>query len=204
MLLGIISILAIFKKSPMEHNNKTFEKIIYKDRHLKGKEFNECIFIECDFSDSSFLSTKFLDCIFKDCNLSLMSLGGSTVNNAQFSGSKILGVNFSECIDFLFSVSFDNCILDYSSFQGKKMNKTIFNDSSLKGVNFTQTDLSTSAFNNCSLESAIFNQSNLSSVDLINAHNFSIDPELNRLNKAKFSLQSLPNLLEKYNIKVVY
>jgi uncharacterized protein YjbI with pentapeptide repeats len=133
-----------------------------------------------------------------------MNLGGTTLNNAQFTNSKILGLNFSECIDFLFSVSFDNCILDYSSFQGKKMNKTIFKDSSLKGVNFTQTDLSASSFNNCDLESAIFNQSNLSSVDFTNAHNFSIDPEYNSLKKAKFSLQSLPSLLSKYNIKVVY
>jgi uncharacterized protein YjbI with pentapeptide repeats len=133
-----------------------------------------------------------------------MKLSGTTLNNAKFTNCKILGVTFSECIDFLFSVSFNNCILDYSSFQNKKMHKTSFKDSSLKGVNFTQTDLSTSAFTKCDLESAIFNQSNLSSVDFSNANNFSIDPELNRLKKAKFSLQSLPSLLSKHTIKVVY
>src|SRR5690606_7702366 len=123
-LLSNIDTFALKQQYYMEHHDKIFEKLVYSEKLIKGKEFNACTFIKCDFSSSSFNNSKFLDCTFEECNLSLMSLGGCTLNSAHFKACKVLGVNFSECMDFLFSVSFENCILDYASFQGKKMPKT--------------------------------------------------------------------------------
>src|ERR1700712_5734386 len=105
----------------IEHYDKVFDTIDYVGKTTGGREFNKCVFKKCDFTDSSFLKNKFLDCTFDNCNLSMMKFGGSTLSNTVFKNCKILGVNFSECQDFLFSVMFDGCILDYASFQRKKM-----------------------------------------------------------------------------------
>ncbi|WP_419802798.1 hypothetical protein [Mucilaginibacter sp.] len=39
--------------------------------------------------------------------------------------------------------------------------------------------------------------------DFSSAYNFSIDPENNRIKKAKFSVAGLPGLLEKFGLKIV-
>jgi hypothetical protein len=43
---------------------------------------------------------------------------------------------------------------------------------------------------------------NLKKADLRTAYNYHIDPESNKLKKAKFSLQGLPGLLDKYGIDI--
>ncbi len=114
-----------------------------------------------------------------------------------------MGIDFRECDDFLFQVSFENCILDYSSFMGKKMPKTSFAATSLKDVNFTQTKLTGAIFKEADLSGAIFNQTDLSTANFVTAFNYSIDPELNTIKKAAFSTDGLQGLLTKYNLKIV-
>jgi uncharacterized protein YjbI with pentapeptide repeats len=82
------------------------------------------------------------------------------------------------------------------------MNKSSFKNSKLHHVNFTQADLSKCGFENCDLYEALFSGTDLSGVDLSSCINFIIDPELNRIRKAKFSLQGLPGLLQRYEISV--
>jgi uncharacterized protein YjbI with pentapeptide repeats len=115
----------------------------------------------------------------------------------------MLGVNFSECIDFLFTVDFAGCILDYSSFMLKKMPKTRFAKCSLKEVTFTQAILTGSVFDDCDLYGSVFNRTDIGSANFITAYNFDIDPEINIIKKAVFSAQSLPGLLSKYQLKIV-
>ncbi|HSQ45289.1 MAG TPA: pentapeptide repeat-containing protein, partial [Lutibacter sp.] len=69
-------------------------------------------------------------------------------------------------------------------------------------VDFSETDLSNAVFNNCDLIGSIFKTSILEKTDFRTSYNYSIDPELNRMKKAKFSLQGLPGLLRKYQIEV--
>src|ERR1700712_2180010 len=98
---------------PVIHFEKTFEKITYSDKVIKGREFEKCHFKNCDLSNSDFDHNKFLDCTFELCNLSMMKLRGSTLNNVVFNHCKIMGVNFNDCGKFLFNITeFNNCILD--------------------------------------------------------------------------------------------
>jgi fluoroquinolone resistance protein len=180
----------------LSYDNHTFEKENYTAQTVKGTEFQDCTFKNCDFSNSVFSNNKFLDCIFEDCNLSMMKLSGSTLSNAEFKNCKILGVIFSECQDFLFSVSFYACILDYASFMHKKMPKTRFNKCSLKEVNFSNTDQS-------DLSAAVFNGTDLTSANFTTAYHYAIEPELNNIRKAVFSADGLPGLLTRYDIKIV-
>ena len=185
------------------HEDQTFEKIVYTDTKINWTEFQNCTFIKCDLSNANFCNNRFVDCVFEGCNLSMIKLGGSTLNNFICKDCKVMGVNFSECDDFLFQVKFENCTLDYASFMGKKMNKTSFIKTSLKEANFTQANLAGSLFKESDLSRAVFNGADLSTANFSTAFNYNIDPELNNIKKAIFALDGLPGLLSKYTIKVV-
>ncbi len=114
----------------------------------------------------------------------------------------MLGLRFDECKKLLFAVDFEGCQLNHSSFFGIGMRTTRFIDCSLKEVDFVQAQLGAAVFENCDLLGAMFDRTNLEKADLSSARNFSIDPEKNRLRKAKFSPQGLAGLLEKYDLVI--
>jgi hypothetical protein len=53
------------------------------------------------------------------------------------------------------------------------------------------------------LLNSTFSNTNLEKADLSTSINFSIDPEKNKLKKAKFSVSGLVGLVAKYNIDIV-
>lgn len=187
----------------VSNENQVFDKINYAEAPLTEKQFTDCSFRNCDFSNCNFAFNTFVDCIFEECNLSMIKLNTTTLNNVVFKNCKVLGVNFSEATDSLFKVTFDVSVLDYASFSRKKMCKTKFYTSSLKDVSFTQANLSGSLFDDCDLLGAIFNKSDLTATNFSTSYNFIIDPELNNVKKAVFSVAGVMGLLEKYQIKVV-
>src|ERR1035437_223197 len=107
---------------------KTFAGIDYSDKILPDKEFDTCEFINCNFSKSDLSNSDFIDCKFENCNLSMVNFNNTGLKNVNFIGSKLLGIDFTRCNDFLLSFYFEKCILDYSTFHKKKMKKTIFKD----------------------------------------------------------------------------
>jgi fluoroquinolone resistance protein len=52
------------------------------------------------------------------------------------------------------------------------------------------------------LNKAIFENTILENADLSTSSNFSIDPETNRIRKAKFSRLGIVGLLDKYDIEI--
>lgn len=82
------------------------------------------------------------------------------------------------------------------------MKATRFINCNLKEADFTETDLTGSLLIDCDLLGAIFEKTILEKADLRTSFNFSIDPELNRIKKAKFSLTTVRGLLDKYNIDI--
>ena len=185
------------------HVQKTFEKIVYVDKKVNNREFEDCVFKNCDFSNSDFSYSSFMDCEFIDCNLAMTKLLGTSLKGVRFKNCKLLGIQFEECDDFLFNVNFQECVLDYSSFANKKMPKTKFNSCSLKDTSFIGANLTSSVFENSNLDGAIFNNTQLAGADFSKASNFKIDPEFNPMKKARFSAQGIIGLLEKYDIKIV-
>jgi uncharacterized protein YjbI with pentapeptide repeats len=185
------------------HLHKTFEKVVFTGQKVRSREFENCIFKNCDFSNTAFLSSTFMDCNFIGCNLSLIELAGSSLKNVTFNDCKLLGIAFHACDDFLFQVAFANCILDFASFANKKMPKTKFTECSLKEASFIGTTLKQAAFDQCDLAETIFNGADLTACDFTTAANYQIDPQFNVLTKARFSLQGIPGLLEKYDIKII-
>lgn len=184
------------------HENKTFEKVDYSDRELRGREFSSCIFKSCNFEKADLSGNDFLDCTFENCNFSLVKLRQTGLKNVHFIGCKLTGVDFSPCNDFLFAVGFVSCLLDYSAFQKKKMKKTKFKDCSIKEAHFSEVDLTSSVFENCELTNTYFQKNILEKTDFTTARNFTIDPEQNKMKKAKFSNGTLSGLLGKYDLEI--
>jgi uncharacterized protein YjbI with pentapeptide repeats len=114
----------------------------------------------------------------------------------------MMGFRFDTCNDFGFSVEFENCILDHSSFFKKKLRNTKFANSQLMEVDFTGSDLTSSKFTECNLTRSVFDNTIIEKADFRTSFNFSIDPENNRIKKAKFSLTGVSGLLDKYDIEI--
>jgi uncharacterized protein YjbI with pentapeptide repeats len=114
----------------------------------------------------------------------------------------MLGLRFEDCHDFLFAVDFDKCILSHASFYSLKLKKTAFKNSILHETDFTEADLSNALFANCDLKRAVFENTMLEKADFRSSYNYSIDPERNKIKKAKFSMSGILGLLEKHDIEV--
>jgi fluoroquinolone resistance protein len=119
----------------------------------------------------------------------------------SYKASKLMGVNFSPVKEFCFEVHFLNCNLDMSAFDRLKLPNTVFKQCSIVDANFTQSNLSKAKFDGSNLNGTTFNGSNLTGADFSTAKNFIIDPTLNNIKKAIFSMHDLPALL--YNFEIV-
>jgi fluoroquinolone resistance protein len=189
---------------------KTFDKIDFTQNLLGKGEYESCTFLNCNFSYADLSELKFLECEFSGCNLSLAKLTQTALKDIKFKNCKMLGLNFGDCNEFGFAVNFDTCILDRSSFvdptaslkKRVKLKQTVFKNSQLYEVDFTECDLGSARFDNCDLTGAIFKNTILEKADFRTAINYSIDPEINRIKKAKFSQSGIAGLLDKYDIEI--
>ncbi len=182
--------------------DKTFEKVSQSDKSFIKGEYESCRFLNCDFSNSNLSDFKFTDCEFSDCNLSLAKLVDTVFRDILFKNCKMLGLHFDTCSEFGLSFRFENCILNHSSFYKTKIKKTAFRKTQLHEVDFTECDLTESLFDECDLTRATFDNTLLEKADFRTAFNYSMDPEINKIKKARFSVYGLPGLLGKYNIEV--
>ena len=183
--------------------DKTFNKVNFTQASLPKGEYENCTFNQCDFPNCDLSEIKFIDCEFKACDLSLTKIHRTAFRDVKFKECKMLGLRFDTCHDFGLAFSFDGCVLNHSCFATVKIKKTTFTNSQLKEVDFTESDLTSVVFDRCDLERATFENTVLEKADLRTSFNYSIDPEINKLKKAKFSLAGIPGLLEKYDIDIV-
>ncbi len=177
-----------------------FEKNNYKNNPLPKGEYECCQFLSCDFSNGDLSSCKFTDCEFTECNFSLAKLSNVVFRDAIFKDCKMLGLQFKSCNQFGLSFSFENCILNHCTFHKTKIIKTHFKNSQLHEVDFTECDLTNSSFDNCDLLRATFYNTIIEKTDFRTSYNYAIDPEINRVKKAKFSIDGICGLLGKYDI----
>jgi fluoroquinolone resistance protein len=199
-----VVILAALLSSIMPHIDEDITFKNARPEELAGfdRTFDNCKFISCDFSYADLSNKTFVDCRFENCNLSLIKLVNAGLQGVVFTDCKLSGVNFSVCSNFSFSVSFDNCNLDYSIFTGKKLKATRFGNSTLNEADFAGADLTNAVFDHCNLNRSVFNRTILKGANFTTSYNIIIDPELNTMDKAKFSRDSLAGLLTKYNLVV--
>ena len=61
--------------------DKTFDKVNFKEIVLLKGEYENCIFTTCDFSDTDLSNVQFVSCKFDYCNLSMALLGNTAFKN---------------------------------------------------------------------------------------------------------------------------
>jgi len=132
----------------------------------------------------------------------MANLTRTTVRDVIFKNCKMLGLRFENCDQLSLSVTFDACNLGQASFYKVKLKKTAFTRCKLHEVDFSQADVSESIFDDCDLARAHFGNTTMEKTDFRTSINYSIDPEKNRVKKAKFSLSGVPGLLDKYGIEI--
>jgi len=82
------------------------------------------------------------------------------------------------------------------------MKKTSFLRCVLHHVDFTETDLAAASFDQCDLTDASFDRSVLEKTDFRTAFGYRIDPQMNKVKKAKFSSSGLAGLLDKFELDI--
>ena len=182
--------------------NNIFDKTDFVQKPLAKGEYENCTFIACELSNADLTDFKFSECEFLGCNLSLAKLTRTAFRDIKFKECKMLGLHFQNCDQFGLSLGFDVCNLTHSSFYRTKLKKTIFKSSQFHEVDFTECDLTSCVFDNCDLVGATFENTIIEKADFRTSFNYSINPEINRMKKAKFSLSGVAGLLDKYGIEI--
>lgn len=183
------------------------EKIIkaenFSKKSLENSVFNSYSFHSCDFSESNLRNAKFCSCLFANCNLSLPKLEGCRFQDVQFINCKIVGAEFFKCEKTFFSASFKKCLLLYCNFSDLNMKNTQFNGSKIQESHFTNAMLTGVDFADTDLSGTIFHNCDLCKADFSTAKRYSIDPQTNKIKKAKFSLPEAVGLLQGFDILIV-
>jgi len=165
-------------------------------------DFNNITFKNTDFSNKNLDSFEFVDCIFNACDFSMSKLENVVLTRAKFVNCKLLGVDFSVCSKFAFSLSFEDCLMNYTLFHKNDLKKTEFKGCHIKEANFFETNLNSSNFENCDLSDTIFDRCDLSKADFRTSNNYTINPNDNIIRKAQFSYPGVLGLLNHYNISI--
>ncbi len=181
---------------------KTFDRIDFALNPLAIGEYENIAFKNSFFLRSSLADIIFVDCNFEHCDMSMAKLTNTTLRDVKFANCKMLGLRFDTCNEFGLSATFENCNLSHSSFYGTKLRKTAFVNLKLHEVDFAGCDLGGSVFTNCDFAGASFDNAILEKTDFRTSFNYSIDPERNKIKKARFSVAGIAGLLDKYDIEI--
>lgn len=189
----------------------SFEKEFYQDlkfsqgefseQELKDTEFTGCSFEKINFEKTKFKYVRFEGCTFNKCNMSLIKITGSRFIDCTFKDSKMIGINWQEA-EGPIEIVMQSCTLDYSVFYGLDLRRVEITDSMAKEVNFENADLSKGKFNGTDFYLSKFKNTNLSFADMRDSKNYDINPEFNRIKKARFSMPEAMTLLQCFDIEI--
>ncbi len=182
--------------------DKKFDSVNFPEKPIEMGGYENCTFKNCIFAGANLSDFSFDECVFIECDLNNVKILNTAFKNVHFENCKLVGLQFDQCNPFLLSFRFINCQLNLASFYQLKLKGTFFKNCILHEVDFTESNLSGSVFGNCDFIGAMFGNTNLEKTDFQTSVNFSIDAEMNRIQKAKFSTESIAGLLDKYNITI--
>lgn len=187
---------------PVLIQDKNYNRDDLREYPLKKGEYEDCTFTGCDLSGADLSGLKFVGCTFTECNLSLAKIVGTSFRDVAFKGCKMMGLHFDTCYEFGLDFRLDNCILDHSLFYKTNLKKIVIKDCHMHEVDMAECDLAQAVLDNCDLQGATFDNTNLEKANLKTAFNYSIDPDKNKIKKAKFSVHGIAGLLDKYDIDI--
>jgi uncharacterized protein YjbI with pentapeptide repeats len=177
-----------------------FDGVVQEGAKLASCEFDECRFVGCRLTESELRGCRFVDCAFEQCDLSLMHLPRSTLSACRFEDSKIIGVNWTEAAwpetRLWVPIGFERCVLNHSTFLGLNLSEVRIVRCTVHDVDFREADLTKADFTDSDLRGSHFVNTDLTGADLRSARSYRIDPRVNTLKGARFSLPEAVSLLE--------
>lgn len=179
----------------------SFEKRIYFEEKIEGY-FEDCDFKECDFTDAALENSSFANCRFSQCNFSNTRVIQTNLVDCHFIHCKMVGINFDLCEKYFYKLHIEDSSLDYASFYNLKLRSSKFKNCTFRESDFTLTDASSVDFEQCDFTGAHFENTNLEKANLHTSRNYLIDPDTNKIKKARFSLPQVLGLLYKYDIVI--
>lgn len=188
-----------------EYYDQVFENIhLGHDKSLTRK-YTDCKFVKCTFEGAIFKNCRFSGCTFQECNLSLVQITGSSFPSTRFEKSKLIGINWTQGNWDQFKLNklggFFDCMINHGTFIGLELKGIQIKNCIAHEVDFREADLSKANFEGTDLSRSLFNNTNLTKADLRQARNYQIDPGMNILKQAKFSLPEAMGLL--YSMDIV-
>jgi uncharacterized protein YjbI with pentapeptide repeats len=175
-----------------EYTDRAFERVTYRAKMVNRRAFDNCTFTKCIFQEITFQNCKFRNCTFSGCNLRLMRVAGSSFRETIFKQSAVTGVNWGEGSwsksGLLDSIGFSESEVSYSVFFGLALTKMVMAKCVAKNADFAEANLTQADFTATDFAEARFLHTNLTEANFTHARNYAIDPGLNNVKGAKFSL----------------
>jgi uncharacterized protein YjbI with pentapeptide repeats len=131
--------------------------------------------------------------------MSMLQVTDSRFIDARFERSKMLGIDWTRAAR-PHGIAFQSCNISHSVFvelglKGLELVESVAREVDFSGTNLTKAQLSQTDF-----LGSRFVHTDLSGADLSRAVNYSIDPTVNRIKKAVFSLPEAMSLLSAFDI----
>lgn len=189
---------------PDNNEDTKFSSVDFSKYNIAGCLFENCFFESCRFNEITLNKCTFNSCVFSECEIVLTKFANTTLNEAAFLNCKLTGVNLSDCNDFGLSLEFNGSILDYVVISGKKLKKTDFTACRINNSDFTDIDFKESDFSETIFENTAFRNCNLEKCDFRTSSGYEIDPALNVIRNARFTLPEAQSFLLFLGIKIDY
>lgn len=174
----------------------------FVEKSLPKGTYECCVFKNCIFSNCDISNVQFVECEFEFCDLSMANVTNTVLRDVKFTSCKLTGILFNQINSLLFSGDFEECQLDLCVFEKCDLQQCSFKNCKLTEADFAAANLSNLNLENCDLTGALFANTNLEKTQLDTSFNYTIDPEMNKIKQAVFSMEGLPGLLSKYDIKI--
>jgi len=167
-------------------------------KRIEEHTYEKQQFIGEDFRASAFLSVTFKNCMFSECKVE-----GMRLQDVVFEGCKIVGVGFHLCDQNpFFTFKAKDTIFMGCNFAGCKMKGFKAIDCRFEGCHFSETNLEEAVFTGSIFRESPMHHCDLRKADFQGVEGYSIDPRVNKIQKAKFSLPEAVTLLQCFDIKI--
>ncbi|SFI36086.1 Pentapeptide repeat-containing protein [Paenibacillus sp. UNC496MF] len=189
-----------------EYYDESFGELRFEEEKLEGVRFYDCVFTDCHFAGTAFRDCKFSGCSFVRCDLNGVRIADTAFAQASFTGSKLVGVNWTEAdwprIAVPGLLKFEGCTLNHATFIGLELPQCVFNGCLAKDVDFREANLAQADMRDTDFSESLFGDTDLRGADFSDAVNYQIDPGANRLSQAMFSLPEALSLLHHMDIRL--
>lgn len=192
--------------SIFEYHEEAFELIELKEKTIESKRFEACTFKKCQFTEAEFRQCEFVDCEFIHCNLSMAKFINTGFNEAVFENCKLIGIDWTKVkwpfVKLACPVKFYQCDLSFSNFFEINLVDAVFEECKVHEVDFRGAELNGASLCYNDFYKSIFQHCNLSKSDFTGSTNYLINPEENKITKAKFSFPEVMDLLRHLDITI--